>query len=186
MFTDATLNLLATWEPISSFGEADCETAVKAFVAAITQQPDLRVVIGDYTYNNYVPVYVYAPAEVERQQQDDGQIRADYSCVLIYFYHLAPIAALGCSTLCETLRPDGAWSSKGYGALDLPDLLSLSDVQPPSMQARISDALQRTTYEIGSPLYFRQRAPEGFEPLQRSEGIRPWDRLFHLFFQFND
>jgi hypothetical protein len=186
MFDEPTLRLLGKWEPISSFGEADCQKAVTAFIAAIGQQPDLRAVVGDHTYNNYVPVYVYAPAEVTRHTQTDGQVRTTYPCLLFYFHHFAPIAALGRSSWGETLRPNGTWSSQAYGALDLSGLLSLAEVQPASMHDRISTALQRTPYSIGSPEYLRQSAPDGFGPLERSGGILPWDRLFHLFFQFND
>jgi len=186
MFDEPTLRLLADWESITSFGEQDCQRAVAVFISAVTQHPDLRAVVGDHTYNNYVPVYVYAPAEVERHTQPDGQVRTNYPCLLFYFHNLAPMAAVGRSSWGETLRPNGTWSSQGYGGLDLTDLLSLTDIQPVSLQVRINAALQKTPYAIGSPEYYRQRAPEGFEPLERSEGIPPWDRLFHLFFQFND
>jgi hypothetical protein len=186
MFDLATLQLLAKWESIGPHDEALALSSAKAFASAINRHPDLQGETGDHTYNNYVPVYVYAPAEVVRHAEPNGYARTNYQCMLLYFHHLAPIVAMGRSSWGETLRPDGTWSSRGYGGLDLPGLISLSQVQSDSLRAKISVALEGTGYAVASPEYLREVAPQGFEPIERSEGVPPWNKLFHLFFQFND
>jgi hypothetical protein len=186
MFDDSTLRLLSNWEPISSFGEEDCLAATMAFVAAINQHLDLRAFIGDHTYNNYVPVYVYAPAELTRHVQTNEEVCTNYPCLLLYFHYFTPVAALGNSSWSETLPPNGACVCRGYGALDIPDLLNFNQIQSDLMQACIRAAMAKTPYAIESPDFFGKLAPDGFEPIERSEGVPPWNRIFHLFFQFND
>jgi hypothetical protein len=186
MFDLATLHLLAEWEPIGPHDEALARSSAKTFAAALNRYPDLKAEIGDHTYNNYIPVYVYAPAEVMRHTEPNGYTRANYQCILLYFHYFAPVVAVGRSSWGETLRPDGTWSSRGYGGLDLPKLISLPEVQPESLRARISEALEGTSYAAVTSDYLCQPAPDGFEPIERSEGIPPWNKLFHLFFQFND
>jgi hypothetical protein len=186
MFDLATLHLLAEWESIGPHDEALALSSAKIFAAALNRHPDLKTEIGDYTYNNYIPVYVYVPTEVVRHTDPNGYTRVNYQCVLLYFHHLAAVAAMGFSSWGETLRPDGTWSSRGYGGLDLPELISPSQIPSDVLRARISEALKSSGYVVASTDYLRQDAPQGFEPLERSEGVPPWNKLFHLLFQFND
>lgn len=186
MFDLATLHRLAKWEPIGSHDEALAFSAVKSFSAVINRHPDIQAKIGDHTYNNYIPVYVYAPADVERHAESNGYTQANYQCMLLYFHLFTPIAAMGRSSWGETLRPDGTWSLRGYGGLDLSSLISLSEVPSDLLRTRISKAFEGTGYAWVSPEYLHQDAPHGFEPIERSEGVPPWNKLFHLFFQFND
>jgi hypothetical protein len=186
MFDLAKLRRLAEWEPIGPHDEALALSSANTFAAALNRHSDLKAEIGDHTYNNYIPVYVYVPAEVVRHAEPNGYTRANYQCVLLYFHHLAAVAAMGFSSWGETLRPDGTWSSRGYGGLDLPELISPSQIPSDMLRARISEALEGCGYLVASPDYLRQDAPQGFEPLQRSEGMPPWNKLFHLLFQFND
>ncbi|MDX9845201.1 MAG: hypothetical protein RBT42_15820 [Aquabacterium sp.] len=186
MYNEEALRKLAEWEPVDSFDEPDCLQAIRRFVDSINQSPDLRALDQLTTYNNFEAIFVYAPAEVFRRQQADGQAYTRHPSLLLYFHHFSPIAAMGRSTWSETLRPDGSWSSRGYGGLDLSELLSIEELKPGPTRNNLLSALQQTPYQIANPAYFKQSAPAWFKPLYRSEGSHPWDRLFHLFFQFND
>jgi hypothetical protein len=186
MLDESTLRKLAAWEQPSQFDEEDCVLAVGKFVALIDQCPDLATIKGDYSYNNYVPVYVYAPADVERSFSANGHKTFAYPCLLLYFHHFLPIVAVGVSSWVETSRANGTNSSRSFGGLDLGDLITLSSDNLERRMARTYAALKSTGYAAQAPEYLTQPAPDSFEPLQRSEGAQPWDRVFHLLFQFND
>jgi hypothetical protein len=186
MLDESMLSKLAAWEQPSQFGEEDCVLAVGRFVAAIEQCPDLATMEGSRSYINYVPVYIYAPADVERSFSANGYITSKYPCLLFYFHHFLPIVAVGVSSWSETTRADGLMSSRGYGGLDLSDLITLSSDNSELRLARTYAALKSAGYVAHPPEFFTQPAPDWFEPLERSEGAQPWNRIFHLLFQFSD
>jgi hypothetical protein len=187
VFDEQTLRKIADGDACCTpFDEVRCHEAVKAFSAAFEALPDFAIRTEQDSYSNFCAVYVYDPAQAVRDQGLDGSLHRSFPSLLIYFHHLAPIAALGMSSWGETLRSDGTFSSRHFGGLDLQDLSSLDAVRPHSLEIRVGAALRRTAYAVQPPEYFMQFAPDWFGPSRRSEGVAPWNRLFHLFFQVVD
>lgn len=172
------LRRIAACEPVDGFGEEHCETVVRTFISAINLHPDLRAHAHAGSYENFVSVYVYLPADAVRERGADGDIIVTYPGLLIYFHHLTPLVAVGNSQLCERSNQGGSVASRGFGGLDIANLLP-----PESIPPRVKDALQKTPCTIQPPDYFSQAAPSWFKPLERSVGAPPWDKLFHLYFQ---
>ncbi|KPV00115.1 hypothetical protein APR50_00025 [Variovorax paradoxus] len=184
MFDEQTLRKIADGDAhCTPCDEVRCHQAVKDFSVALEDLPNLATRTEQGSYSNFCAVYVYDPAQAVRGQDPEGSLHRSFPSLLIYFHHLAPIAALGMSSWGETLRSDGTSSSRHLGGLDLQDISSLDAVRPHSLQSRVDAALRRTAYAVQPPEYFMQFAPDWFGSSRRSEGAAPWNRLFHLFFQ---
>jgi hypothetical protein len=184
VFDEQTLRKIADGDAhCTPCDEVRCHQAVKDFSVALEDLPNLATRTEQGSYSNFCAVYVYDPAQAVRGQDPEGSLHRSFPSLLIYFHHLAPIAALGMSSWGETLRSDGTSSSRHLGGLDLQDISSLDAVRPHSLQSRVDAALRRTAYAVQPPEYFMQFAPDWFGSSRRSEGAAPWNRLFHLFFQ---
>lgn len=186
MYDERTLLKIGALEPLSATSEDECHEAVARFCSAIDSHSDLRSLVDMGSYDSFVSVFVYSPAEAVRRNSENGEVRVNYEGQLLFFHKLAPVVALGKGGWGESLRPDGTWSSRGYDQLDIENLVTLEQVLPDLRRSRIATALEKTTFALLSPAYLMQPAPSDFEPDERSIGEPPWDRLFHVYFQFCD
>jgi hypothetical protein len=186
MYDEQTLLKIGAREPLSATSEDECREAVARFSSAIDTHPDLRSLIDMGSYDSFVSVFVYSPSEAIRIGTENGEVRVRYDGQLLFFHKFAPVVALGKGGWGESLQPDGTWSSRGYDQLDLEDLLTLEQIMPDLRRSRIARALENTSFALLSPAYLMQSAPSEFEPDDRSIGNTPWDRLFHVYFQFCD
>jgi len=186
MYDETTLRDLAGWKPIPPTDEVAALTAARSLVKHITRVVGVAAFVNQGSYENFTPAYVYLPANVSRHQSGDGHVRSSYECLVLYFSHLVPLAALGTGSWGETKDETGRVTARGYSGLDTPDLLDIEQLPDSPMTERLIKANAKSGYTIASPAALLAPAPAWFEPLQRSEGAPPWNRMFHLLFQFCD
>ena len=186
MYDESTLRQLANWEPVPPASEAAALEAAKAVARHISQVAGLAAFAHEGSYENFTPAYVYLPASVTRRQGPDGHVRSNYESVVLYFSHLVPLIALGTGSWGETQNENGKVIAWGYSGLDTPNLVGHEQLPDGPMKAVLLQAVGLSGYTIAQPSALLAEAPSWFEPLQRSEGVPPWNRVFHLLFQFCD
>jgi hypothetical protein len=186
MYDEATLRKLAAWEPLAPSSEASALAAAKALVGAVRPDIGIKAFVHEGAYENFVAAYVYLPANVVRSPGQDGQILSCHESLVLYFSHLVPLAALGRGVWDESKDSSGRVWAWGYSGLDTPKLLAIGDLEDGPMKDQLSRAIKASGYSVMPPADLLAPAPSWFEPLQRSEGALPWDRMFHLLFQFCD
>ena len=185
MFDEATLRKLAEWEPIAPCSEATALKAAQVFVSHIDPDVGVKAFVREGSYENFVSAYVYLPANVARTISERGT-RADHKSLVLYFSHLVPFVALGTGSWGETKDETGQNTSWGYSGLDTLDLISEEQLPDGPLKMQLVGAVKASGYEVASPVALNTPAPNWFEPRQRSEGVPPWNRMFHLLFQFCD
>ncbi|MBB5203215.1 hypothetical protein HNQ51_000508 [Inhella inkyongensis] len=190
MFQEHELRGLADWQVLDGFSEASAGKAVGVFASAVESRGPFKADIRGNSYNSYEGVYVYRPELVVREAGVlDGRpyVRHRFPSLVFYFSLFAPVVAFGRTEWDKQIYDDGGpYGCWGFGGLDLPQCLKLEDLEPGPFRSAIEHAIGLSGYRCLTPQELHQPMPSWFEPLQRSEGLEPWDRLFHLLFQFND